>query len=96
MKDALHHLNTTEIHPPDFDCDIYGVSEGPTNIEQELSTGPDPTSLTHFNSSEYKLPSPPSNRLTPEHIWPIPFQHSLAHSKTKMMCKVNSTINKQD
>ena len=77
MKEVLQDLDTIEIHTPDFDCDIDSCSDIPTVIDQNLPTGPETTLSTDIGSSEYKLLLLFSNRVVPEDILPISFQHYL-------------------
>ena len=65
----------------------------PTATDQEILTGPQTTFSIDFESIEYALEPPLSDRLAPEHISSISFQHALAYPEieTKMLSKVSNT-----
>ena len=54
---------TIEIHAPDFGCYIDGDIDSPTATDQELPIRSETKSTPDFESIEYRLPSPLSNRL---------------------------------
>ena len=68
-----------------FVCDIDNVNDGPTTPDKELFIEPSHSLSLDVENREYRLPHPLCNRLTPQHISPISFQHLLAHPKTKIM-----------
>ena len=93
MQEALHYLDTVEIHASDFDCDIHCGRDSPAAADGEVPTGLKPTFSADHGSAEYWLQPPLSERPTIEsvHISSIPFWHSTMapQVKTKMMSKVH-------
>ena len=40
MKYTLHNLDITEVHVPNFDCDIDTASDHPAGPDQDTHSGP--------------------------------------------------------
>ena len=85
----------TKINASYFDSEIGGCSYCPT--DQELLAGPSHLPSLDVECSDYRLPPQLSKRPTPQHISPISFLHTFAHTVTKMniMSKTNDTIQQQ-
>ena len=65
MNNVLHHLDTVEIHAPDFDHDINGSNNGTIDSHQDISTRPDLSSPSQYKSTDYRLPPSLSDWWTP-------------------------------
>ena len=88
MKDVLQLLDAIEIHAIDFDCYADSGSDGHTATDVEVPIEPETTLSSNFESSEYRLASPHSDRLATVHVPPIPFD---IHWTTNRLSKVHDT-----
>ena len=81
MKEALNQLSLDIIkfHASDFACDIGSGTDKATAADQDLPPRPESTLQPDLESNWYQLLHLISDRLVPDHVSLIPFEHILAH-----------------
>ena len=84
----MEYFISVELHTTDFDNDIDGCSDA---THQEITTGPESSSVPYHASSDYRLSPLLFDRSKPvsDYIPLIQFWHSVTQPQTQT--KINST-----